>query len=287
MTRASLIRTIAELRSSLDATRADGRRVGFVPTMGYLHAGHGSLIEAARRNADIVVVSIFVNPLQFSADEDLADYPRDLERDRDLATEAGADLLFTPSVDEMYPFGPVMTTVNVEPLARCWEGATRPTHFSGVATVVTKLLSIVGPCSAYFGEKDYQQLAIIRRLVADLSLPVDVVGCPIVREPDGLAMSSRNAYLDPSQRTAATVLRRALDRGIECLDAGERSSAAVAEAMKDVIAEEPLATLDYAAAVDAHTLLEPDELAGEIRLIIAARVGRPRLLDNTGATLTP
>ncbi len=287
MTLPPLIKTIAELRSILDAARANSRRVGFVPTMGYLHAGHVSLIEAARRDADVVVVSIFVNPLQFAADEDLSDYPRDLEHDRSLAAAAGADLMFTPSVDEMYPFGPVLTTVSVDALAGRWEGATRPTHFSGVATVVAKLLSIVGPCSAYFGEKDFQQLAIIRRMVADLSLPIDVVGCPIIRESDGLAMSSRNSYLDPAQRAAAPVLRRALDRGLECLADGERSAAAIAEAMAAVVAREPIVTLDYAAAVDAETLAEPDELTGEIRLIIAAQVGRPRLLDNTGATLTP
>ncbi len=285
MTLPTMIPTIAELRSTLDAARADGHRVGFVPTMGYLHAGHGSLIEAARRDNDLVVVSIFVNPLQFAADEDLSDYPRDLERDRQLAADAGADLVFTPTVDEMYPFGPVLTTVSVDALARQWEGATRPTHFSGVATVVTKLLSIVGACAAYFGEKDYQQLAIIRRMVADLSLPIEVVGCPIVREADGLAMSSRNSYLDPDQRAAAPVLRRALDRGLDAIAAGERSAAAVASVMADVVAAEPLATLDYAAAVDAATLEEPDTLSGDIRLIIAAQVGRPRLLDNTGATL--
>ena len=280
-----IVATIGGLRRLLDENRAAGRTVGFVPTMGFLHRGHGSLIEAARRDNDLVVVSIFVNPLQFAADEDLSDYPRDLEHDRDLAARAGADLLFTPTVEEMYPFGPVLTTVSVEALARRWEGATRPTHFAGVATVVTKLFSIVGPCRAYFGEKDFQQLAIIRRMVADLSIPVEVVGCPIVREADGLAMSSRNSYLDSAQRAAAPVLRRALDRGLELIGDGERSGAAVAEAMAAVVAAEPLATLDYAAAVDAATLTELDQLEGDIRLIIAAKVGRPRLLDNAGATL--
>ena len=281
-----LVPTIAELRSTLDAARAAGQSVGFVPTMGYLHAGHGSLIEAARRSNDLVVVSIFVNPLQFAADEDLSDYPRDLDHDRALAGAAGADLIFNPSVDEMYPNGAVLTTVSVDALAGRWEGATRPTHFAGVATVVSKLFSIVGPCSAYFGEKDFQQLAIIRRMVGDLSMPINVVGCPIVREADGLAMSSRNSYLDPNQRAAAPVLRRALDHGLELIAAGERSPAVVANTMAAMVAAEPLATLDYAAAVDAATLLEPDELRGEIRLIIAAQVGRPRLLDNTGATLS-
>lgn len=280
-----LIPTIAELRVRLDAARAAGQSVGFVPTMGFLHAGHGSLIAAAREANDLVVVSIFVNPLQFAADEDLSDYPRDLDHDRALAGDRGADLIFTPSVDEMYPFGPVLTEVTVEALAGRWEGATRPTHFSGVATVVSKLFSIVGPCRAYFGEKDFQQLALIRRMVADLSMPVEVVGCPIVRETDGLAMSSRNAYLDEGQRAAAPVLRRALDRGLALIEEGERSPSAVADAMAAVVGAEPLATLDYAAAVDAASLEEPDQLDGDIRLIIAAQVGRPRLLDNAGATL--
>jgi pantoate--beta-alanine ligase len=279
------VSTVAGLRSLLEQVRGDGRSIGFVPTMGYLHTGHGSLIEAAHRDNDVVVVSIFVNPLQFAADEDLSDYPRDLEHDRELAGEAGADLLFTPTVEEMYPEGAVLTTVSVDSLAGRWEGASRPTHFAGVSTVVAKLFSIVGESSAYFGEKDFQQLTIIRRMVADLSMPIDVVGCPIVREPDGLAMSSRNSYLDPEQRAAAPVLRRALDHGLELVERGERSPVAVADAMRRIVEAEPLATLDYAAAVDAATLTEPAELAGEIRLVIAARVGRPRLLDNAGATL--
>ncbi len=280
------VATISELRTELDQHRAAGRSIGFVPTMGFLHQGHGSLIEAARRDNDLVVVSIFVNPLQFAADEDLSDYPRDLDRDRQLARTAGADLLFTPAVGEMYPENTVLTTVSVDALAADWEGASRPTHFAGVATVVAKLFSIVGPCSAYFGEKDFQQLAIIRRMAADLSMPIEVVGCPIVREADGLAMSSRNSYLDPQQRAAAPVLRRALDQGLELIERGERSPVAVAEAMRAVVEAEPLATLDYAAAVDAATLAIPEELSGEIRLIIAAQVGRPRLLDNAGATLS-
>lgn len=285
MKRPALIPTIDEVRSTLDAARAAGQRIGFVPTMGFLHAGHGSLIEAAREDNDLVIVSIFVNPLQFAAGEDLSDYPRDLDHDRALAGEAGADLIFTPDVDEMYPLGPVLTSVTIESLAGHWEGATRPTHFAGVATVVAKLFSIVGSCSAYFGEKDFQQLAIIRRMVSDLSMPIDVIGCPIVREADGLAMSSRNAYLDAAQRSAAPVLRRALDRGLDLIVDGERSAAVLHREMAAVVAAEPLATLDYAAAVDAATLEESENLAGEVRLIIAAQIGRPRLLDNAGATL--
>lgn len=285
MSQPTLISTITEVRSTLSAARATGQRIGFVPTMGFLHAGHCSLIEAARQDNDLVIVSIFVNPLQFAANEDLSDYPRDLDQDRALAGEAGADFIFTPGVDEMYPFGPVLTSVTVDALAGRWEGATRPTHFAGVATVVAKLFSIIGSCSAYFGEKDFQQLAIIRRMVSDLSMEIDVVGCPIVREPDGLAMSSRNAYLDAAQRAAAPVLRRALDRGIDLIANGERSPAVLHREMAAIVAAEPLATLDYAAAIDAATLEEPENLVGEVRLIIAAQIGRPRLLDNTGATL--
>jgi len=285
MNQPTLVPTINEVRSTLSAARTAGQRIGFVPTMGFLHAGHGSLIEVAREHNDLVIVSIFVNPLQFAANEDLSDYPRDLDHDRALAGEAGADLIFTPDVDEMYPLGPVLTSVTVDSLAGRWEGATRPTHFAGVATVVAKLFSIIGSCSAYFGEKDFQQLAIIRRMVSDLSMPIDVIGCPIVREPDGLAMSSRNAYLDAAQRSAAPVLRRALDRGLDLIADGERSAAVLQREMAAVVAAEPLATLDYAAAVDAATLEEPENLAGDVRLIIAAQIGRPRLLDNAGATL--
>jgi pantoate--beta-alanine ligase len=280
-----LVPSIAELRSRLDDSRAAGRQIGFVPTMGYLHEGHASLMRRADADNDLVVASIFVNPLQFAADEDLSDYPRDLERDIELAGDAGVDVLFVPDVEEMYPFGPVLTTVSVAEISARWEGSSRPSHFAGVATVVTKLLSIAGRCSAYFGEKDYQQLAIIRRLVADLSLPVEVVGCPIIREADGLAMSSRNVYLGPEERRAATVLRRALDAGLAAIDRGERDGAIVTAVMADVVRSEPLAVLDYCAAVDAATLAPMPELDGEIRLLIAAQVGRPRLIDNAGGRI--
>lgn len=280
------ITTIAELRTVLDAARAAGTGVGFVPTMGFLHDGHASLMRAAKADNDLVVASIFVNPLQFGADEDLEDYPRDIERDAALANEAGVSLLFMPSVEEMYPFGPVLTSVSVDQLAGKYEGATRPTHFSGMATVVSKLFNIVGPCRAYFGEKDYQQLAIIRRMVADLSIPVEVVGCPIVREPDGLAMSSRNTYLHGADRSAATVLRRALDAGVAEIEAGERSRSGVEAVMLEVFAAEPLATVDYAVVVDAVNFELPATLVNDVRLLVAAQVGRPRLLDNCGVSVT-
>lgn len=276
-----MIGHIDELRRTLDAHRARGRSVGFVPTMGFLHDGHASLMRAARANNDVVVASIFVNPLQFAANEDLSDYPRDLERDLELCNEVGVDLVFVPTVDEMYPH-PMATVVSVPSLADRWEGATLPTHFAGVATVVSKLFSIVGPCRAYFGEKDYQQLQVIRRMVADLSLRVEVVGCPIRREPDGLAMSSRNTYLSGPERAAATCLSHALDRAAATFAAGTTSGAELTALMINTIAAEPLAELDYAAVVDPITLAPVDIADPTCRLIIAARVGRPRLLDNRG-----
>jgi pantoate--beta-alanine ligase len=278
-----VVTTIAGLRAVVDAERAAGRTVGFVPTMGYLHAGHRSLMEAARAETDLVVASIFVNPLQFGAGEDLDGYPRDLDHDRRLAAEAGVDVLFVPATTEMYP-QPTLTTVTVAEVSVPLEGASRPAHFAGVATVVAKLLAIVGACRAYFGEKDYQQLAVVRRMVADLSLPVEVVGCPTVREPDGLAMSSRNTYLSAEERAAAPVLHRALLAGRDAVLAGVRAPQAVRAAMVTVIEAEPLARLDYAEVVDADSLKVPDHLAGSLRLLVAVRIGRARLIDNMGAT---
>jgi pantoate--beta-alanine ligase len=283
----TVLTTIAETRDHLDRARAAGARVGFAPTMGYLHDGHGSLMRAAREADDVVVVSIFVNPLQFAPGEDLASYPRDLGRDTELATGYGVDVIFAPPVDEMYPHGPVLTSVSVAALSARWDGASRPTHFAGVATVVSKLFNIVGPCRAYFGEKDFQQLAVIRRMAADLSMPVEVVGCPIVREPDGLAMSSRNVYLTPGDRAAAVVLRRALDAGQALAGAGEDDPAAVVASMSEVVAAEPRAVLDYAAAVDPGTLEVPERLGPDARLLIAARLGSTRLIDNCAARAGP
>lgn len=278
------VTTIEELRARTDAVRAAGGRVGFVPTMGYLHEGHASLMEAARPVSDLVVASIFVNPLQFGAGEDLDAYPRDLARDTALCDAAGVDVVFVPAVEELYP-RPMLTRVTVVGITDRFEGASRPTHFAGVATVVAKLLAIVGPCAAYFGEKDWQQVCVVRRMVADLSLPSVVVACPTGREPDGLALSSRNVYLTPDERAAAPVLRRALDVGAAAVAAGERDPERVEAAMGEVVAAEPLAELDYAAAVDAETLDRVDPLTGEVRLLVAARLGRPRLLDNLGVTV--
>jgi len=282
----SHVTTIAALRERLDAARAAGQRVGFVPTMGYLHAGHASLMTEARADTDLVVASIFVNPLQFAPTEDLAAYPRDLAGDTALAEGAGVDVLFVPSGEEMYPDGVVRTSVIVAEVSAPLEGEARPTHFAGVATVVTKLFAIVGPCRAYFGEKDYQQVAVIRQMVRDLSIPVEVVACPTTREPDGLAMSSRNAYLSEAERAAAPVLHAALLVGRLAIDAGERDAPRVRALMTDLIEAEPLADLDYAEVVDATTLQVVDPLAGELRLLAAARFGRARLIDNVGATAT-
>ncbi|HET9610232.1 MAG TPA: pantoate--beta-alanine ligase [Acidimicrobiales bacterium] len=278
------IATIAELRAVLGDHRAAGRTVGFVPTMGYLHDGHASLMRAARADTDVVVASVYVNPLQFGAGEDLDDYPRDLARDAEVAAGAGVDLLFTPAGDEMYP-RPVLTTVSVARVSEGLEGATRPTHFAGVATVVAKLFAIVGPCRAYFGAKDFQQVAVVRRMVHDLSFPVEVVACPTRREPDGLAMSSRNVYLTPAERAAAPVLYTALRAGAAAIGAGERDPAAVRDLMAGIIEAEPLAELDYAEVVDADSFTVPDPLAGTLRLLAAVRFGRARLIDNVGVTV--
>ncbi|MDH3300902.1 MAG: pantoate--beta-alanine ligase [Acidimicrobiia bacterium] len=275
-----VVTTIAEVRRITDGHRAAGRSVGFVPTMGYLHDGHGSLMRAAAADNDIVVASIFVNPLQFAPDEDLDSYPRDLDRDRSVAATNGVDLLFAPTTAEMYPHGAVLTTVSVDKLSQRWDGESRPTHFAGVATVVSKLFNIVGACRAYFGEKDFQQLAIIRRMAADLSMPVEVVGCPIVREPDGLAMSSRNVYLSPEDRCAAVVLRRALDAGEQAIRDGETDPETVTRALRSIVDGEPRARLDYAAVVDPVTLETPPVIESETRLLIAAYLGDTRLIDN-------
>jgi pantoate--beta-alanine ligase len=284
---AEVVETAARCRAVLDAARATGRTVGLVPTMGALHAGHVSLLARARAECDVVAVSIFVNPLQFGDPDDIAHYPRTLERDLAVCAEAGVDVVFVPAVTEMYPSWPATpaTTVTVRGVSDRWEGAARPGHFDGVATVVAKLFCIAGPCRAYFGEKDFQQLAVIRRLAADLVLPVDVVGCPTVRETDGLALSSRNARLSPAERRAATVLSRALSAAQAAVAGGLRSGAAVAQVMRDTVSLEPLVRLDYATAVDVASLDEADALAdpSSVRLLIAAAVGPVRLIDNAPA----
>jgi pantoate--beta-alanine ligase len=271
----------------LEAVRADGRTVGLVPTMGALHAGHESLIVRASAECDVVAVSIFVNPLQFGDPEDIAKYPRTLDADLALCAPAGVDVVFAPGVTDMYPSwpAPVASAISVQGVSESWEGASRPGHFDGVATVVAKLFSIAGPCRAYFGEKDFQQLAVVRQMAADLSLPVEVVGCPTVREADGLALSSRNVRLSATERQAAVALSRALTAGRAALVDGVRSGAGLAEVMRGVVEREPLVHLDYAVAVDATGLVACEEVTdpASVRLLIAAQVGPVRLIDNCAA----
>ena len=276
----------ADLRAALDRARSAGSTVGLVPTMGALHDGHLSLIRRSAAECDVTAVTIFVNPLQFGPSEDLATYPRDLESDLGKAAEAGAGLVFAPSVAEMYPEG-ATTTVAVDGPVDVLEGASRPGHFAGVATVVAKLFNLAGPCRAYFGEKDWQQLVVVRRLARDLSFPVEVVGCPTVREPDGLACSSRNVRLGAEERRAATVLHRGLAEGARVVEAGERDPDVVTRRLADVVSSEPLVRLDYAALRRAADLAPVDRLEGDLRLLVAARVGGTRLIDNAGVTAPP
>jgi pantoate--beta-alanine ligase len=277
---------IADVRSHLEQARRDGKRVGLVPTMGALHDGHASLIRRAAESCDVVCTTIFVNPLQFGEPTDLDSYPRTLATDILLADENGATVVFAPTVEEMYGGG-TSTTVSVSgALSDALEGASRPGHFDGVATVVTKLFAIAGPCRAYFGEKDFQQLAIVRRMTADLSLPVQVIGCPTVRDDDGLALSSRNVHLTNEERRAAPSLHRALAAGADCIRTGETDPDVVLAAMTAVTAAEPLVELDYAAVVDASSFTTPNPLCGELRLLVAARLGKTRLIDNLGVTVT-
>lgn len=254
--------------------------VGFVPTMGALHAGHLALVRRARAECERVVVSIFVNPAQFGPQEDLARYPRDLPRDLALLGGEGVDLVFTPTPAIVYPPG-FSTWVGVEALTERWEGATRPGHFRGVATVVLKLLNLVEPDRAYFGEKDYQQLRVVERMVRDLNVPTTIVPCPTVREPDGLAMSSRNVYLDAAQRQAATVLYRALTAARQACQRGQRDPARLAADVERTLAAEPLVKIDYVAVVDPLSL-EPIAAITERGAVccVAARVGAVRLIDN-------
>jgi pantoate--beta-alanine ligase len=273
--------TIEALRAVCDDAREAGRRVGLVPTMGALHEGHRSLMRAARAATDLVVVSIFVNPLQFGAGEDLDRYPRDPEGDAAICEAEHVDIVFEPAAAEMYP-RPPLTTVHVDGLTASMCGLARPTHFDGVTTVVTKLFSIVGPCRAFFGRKDAQQLAIVTRMAADLNLPVEVVGCPLVREADGLALSSRNRYLEPDERDAALVLSRALCAAADAIVAGERDAARVEKLVRDTVATEPLVDLEYVDVRDANELTPQTRLEGDVLVALAARVGKTRLIDNVG-----
>jgi pantoate--beta-alanine ligase len=273
-----VVERIAELRALCDAARRAGQTVGLVPTMGFFHEGHLSLMRAARADHDLVVTTIFVNPLQFAANEDLAGYPRDLAADTVAAEAEGVDVLFVPSVPEMYP-EPTVTTVHVAGLTEGLCGAARPTHFDGVTTVVAKLFSIVGPSTAYFGRKDFQQLAVVRRMATDLDLPVEVVGCPLVREPDGVAMSSRNAYLSADERRRASGIFTSLRAAAAVVEAGERAPERVRAAVEAEAGSHGL-ELEYAEVRRASDLAPLTSVDGEVVVAVASTVGKARLIDN-------
>ena len=274
-----IVETVKEVREQVKEWKKQGLTVGFVPTMGYLHEGHKSLMDAARKDNDKVVVSIFVNPMQFGPTEDLATYPRDLDHDAALCESAGVDLIFHPEAEEMYEKD-FCSFVDMTGLTEGLCGKTRPIHFRGVCTVVNKFFNIVTPDRAYFGQKDGQQLAVIKRMVRDLNMDIEIVGCPIVREEDGLAKSSRNTYLSPEERKAALILSKTVALGKE-LAKTEKDANKVVEAMKKNIETEPLAKIDYVEAVDALSMAPVEKLEGTCMLAMAVYIGKTRLIDNT------
>ena len=271
-------KTVEETRKQIKQWKKEGKTIGLVPTMGFLHEGHASLIRKCREQNDIVVVSDFVNPTQFGPNEDLEAYPRDFERDSKLCESLGADLIFAPSPEDMYH--DPHAYVSIDTLSDTLCGKTRPIHFKGVCTVVSKLFNIVAPDRAYFGQKDAQQLAIIRKMVQDLNFDIQIVGCPIIREEDGLAKSSRNTYLSADERQAALVLSRSLKIGKQLVDAGEKSAKVVKDAITAEINKEPLAKIDYVDVVDFDTITPIDELKGTTLVAIAVYIGKTRLIDN-------
>lgn len=271
--------TISEARAACRDARGSGKRLGLVPTMGALHEGHLSLVRAARAQCDVVAVSIFVNPTQFGPAEDLTKYPRQFERDCELLEKESVEILFAPTVEEIYPGGEA-TWVWVEGLSEKLDGRSRPGHFRGVTTVVAKLFHILEPAAAFFGQKDAAQLAVIRKMVRDLNFPVEIVACPIVREPDGLAMSSRNAYLNREERVHALVLHRSLQRVLQEFQAGERIRVRLISAAKEIFAREPEVVLDYFEIVDPDTLDPMERISRPALVAVAAYVGSTRLIDN-------
>lgn len=274
-----VLNTINEVRTIVKEWKSQGLRVGFVPTMGYLHEGHESLIKRASQENDKVVVSIFVNPMQFGPKEDLSTYPRDLERDSIICERAGANIIFHPENEEMY-FDDFSTFVDMNGLTNELCGKSRPIHFRGVCTVVTKLFNIVSPDKAYFGEKDAQQLAIIKRMVRDLNIDVEVIGCPIVRENDGLAKSSRNTYLSEEERCASTILNKALNLAKSKIQDGERDAENIIEIIKNKISEEKFARIDYIEIVDSFSMENVKEINKSVLVAIAVFIGKTRLIDN-------
>ena len=271
--------TVKDVREQINKWKRQGLSIGYVPTMGYLHEGHRSLIEAARANNDKVVVSIFVNPMQFAPSEDLDSYPRDLEKDAKMCNDAGVDLIFHPEPSEMYNDG-FCSYVDMNGLTTELCGKSRPIHFRGVQTVLLKLFNIVKPDRAYFGQKDAQQLAVIKRMVDDLNVDVEIIGCPIIRESDGLAKSSRNTYLNPDERKAALILNKSLKLGRELIESGETDSKAVIKAISDNINTEPLAKIDYVNVVDFSTITPVDKIGKSVLVAIAVYIGKTRLIDN-------
>lgn len=274
-----LVTTVEEVRNCIKQWKKEGLSVGLVPTMGYLHEGHKSLIDRAVKENDRVVVSDFVNPTQFGENEDLGSYPRDIERDAKLCEAAGAALIFHPAPEEMYA-PDYCTFVDMNKLTDVLCGKTRPIHFSGVCSVVSKLFNIVTPDRAYFGQKDAQQLAVIRRMVRDLNFDIEIVGCPIVREQDGLALSSRNTYLNPEERKAALVLSQALKMGKEMMESGETDAIKIRKAMVEHIEKEPLARIDYVEIVDADGLESVEKIENKVLTAMAVYIGNTRLIDN-------
>ena len=274
-----VVKTVKEVREIVSAWRKEGLTVGLVPTMGYLHEGHQSLIVKSAEQNDRTVVSVFVNPIQFGPNEDLEAYPRDLDRDIQKVEEAGGDLIFNPEPEEMYP-GHFTSFIDTTETTELLCGAVRPTHFRGVCTVVGKLFNIVCPDRAYFGQKDAQQLATIRRFVRDLNFPVETVACPIVREADGLAKSSRNTYLNSEERQAALILSKSLKKGLEAIEAGERDAQRVIGIITESLKTEPLARIDYVEVVDFENIQRTPKIEGEVLVAIAVYIGKTRLIDN-------
>lgn len=275
----NIVHTVNEVRAQVKEWRAAGLSVGLVPTMGYLHEGHKSLIDRAVKENDRVVVSVFVNPMQFGPTEDLASYPRDLNRDAALCEAAGASLIFNPEPENMYSED-FSSFIDMNTLTKGLCGKSRPIHFRGVCTVVGKLFNIVQPDKAYFGQKDAQQLAVIRHMVNDLNFNLEIVGCPIIREEDGLAKSSRNTYLSPEERQAALILSKSLERGRELIEAGERDAETIKQAVTELIQTEPLARIDYVELVDWNTLEPVERIEGPVLNAIAVYIGKTRLIDN-------
>jgi pantoate--beta-alanine ligase len=274
-----VVTTIDEVRQHVKSWRQNGESIGLVPTMGYLHEGHQSLMAAAKKDNQKVIVTIFVNPIQFGPNEDLASYPRDLERDKNACQQMGVDLIFCPLANEMYDAN-FSSYVNVDGLTNALCGKKRPGHFKGVCTVVTKLFNITQPDRAYFGQKDAQQLAVIKRMVKDLNIDIDIIGCPIVREGDGLAKSSRNSYLSESERAAAVCLFQSIECAKQMIQAGEKSVASILTAMQKMINAQPLAKIDYIEFVDFATLTAVDSLNQDSLCALAVYIGKTRLIDN-------